>query len=340
MNFIEAYNAHALAQTYLENGRQAEAVAEYERSLREFDRLDNTARELLREEYGLSREQVERELSTAHALAQGRILAAGNTIAPERLRERVLAEFHPYSHGTPIRGSVSPGAQITSDTWQAARDLLPPEILQAMTSSYLTIQVQETTDLPPSEEYITATLESANTVRLTADGELEGYTAGRPFPVLDLADPQAGLKAAWNLRYRDGGDRLEQWSDISILDRQGNRQYTFEFYYARAFGMYRARKQYNGPEWEQDGVVSKEFSEIPVLPGTDPFSHGSSQQGRASLVLRYRYTSDHRPIGQWIYAAIARQHQVEVYDPERSIFDSTLLLADLVGEEIPAHNCA
>lgn len=338
MDFIEAYNAHALAQTYLEDGRQAEAVAEYERSLGEFNRLDATARALLQDEYGLSREQVERDLAAARALAQGRVLATGNTIVPERLRERMLAEFHPYGHGTPTRGDVAPGTEITSETWKVARDLLPPEILKAVADGHLTIHVQETTDLPPSEEYITATLDHENTVRLTSDEELDGYVAGRPFPLLDANDPQAGFKAAWNLRYRDAGDRLEQWSDISVLNRQGDTQRTFEFYDARAFGMYRARPQYNVPEWEQDGVVSKEFSEIPVLSGTDPFSHGGGQQGRASLALRYRYTSDHRPIGQWMYAAIARQHEVEVYDPERSIFDSTLLMADLVGEEIPTHN--
>jgi hypothetical protein len=257
---------------------------------------------------------------------------------PARLRERVLAEFHPYNHGTPTRGDVAPGTEITRETWQVAQALLPPEILKAMADGDLTIHVQETTDLPPSEEYIAATLDHGDTVHLTSEEELEGYVAGRPFPFLEVTDPQAGFKAAWNLRYRDAGDRLEQWSDISILNRQGNRQYAFELYYARAFGMYRARQQYSVPEWAQDGVVSKEFSEIPVLPGADPFSHGSGKGGRASLVLRYRYTNDHHPMGQWIYAAIKRQHEMQVYDPERSILDSTLLMGDLVGEEIPTHN--
>lgn len=120
MSFIEAYNAHALAQTYLENGRRAEAMAEYERSLREFSRLDETARALLRDEYGLSQEQVERDLAAARALAQGRTPVAGAPIAPERLRERVLAEFHPYSHSTPTKGDVAPGSEITRETWQVA----------------------------------------------------------------------------------------------------------------------------------------------------------------------------------------------------------------------------
>jgi hypothetical protein len=337
MSFIEAYNAHALAQTYLENGRQAEAIAEYERSLQEFSHLDNTARTLLRDEYNLSQEQVEGELSAARALAQESALTGGNVTEPQRFRERVLAEFHPYSHGMPTRSDIAPGTEITSETWQVARDLLPPEILQAVTNGSLAIHVQETTDLPPSQEYMTATWEAGKTVRLTTDYELEGYTAGRPFPVFDVADPQAGLKAAWNLRYREAGDRLEQWSDTTVLDRQGNKRYAFQSYYARAFGMYRAKPQYNVPEWEQEGVVYKELTKIPVLPADDPVAEGGGQAGRSSLVLRYRYNRDTRPIAQWFYAPISRKVETRAYTPERSTLGSTMIFADVVGEDIPMH---
>jgi hypothetical protein len=68
LSFVVAYNAYVLAQTYLENGRRAEAIVEYERSLREFNRLDDAARARLQNEYGLSREQVEKELSAARVL--------------------------------------------------------------------------------------------------------------------------------------------------------------------------------------------------------------------------------------------------------------------------------
>lgn len=335
MSLVEAYNAHALGQVYLANGRQAEAIAEYERSLREFNRLDDAARALLQNAYGLSQDQVESDLAAARTWAQGSVSTPGSPSTPERFREQVLAEFHPHSHGAPTRGDVAPGTELTRETWQVARELLPPEILKAVVDGHLTVHIQETTDLPPSPEYITATLEHSTTVRLTADGALESYTAGRPFPFLDAADPQAGLKAAWNLRYRDAGNRLEQWGEISVLNHQGDTQHTFAFYYARAFGMYRAKQQDNVPEWEQDGIVYKEFTEIPVLPGDDPVAERGGQAGRASLVLRYRYNRDARPIAQWFYAPISRKVETQAYAPERSTFGSTMILADVVGEDIP-----
>src|SRR4030095_8674399 len=60
------------------------------------------------------------------------------------------------------------------------------------------------------ENYRAATLRYAADVRLDARGNLEQYSAGLPFPVLDPAGPDAGLKLAWNLRLRSlGGDSEE-----------------------------------------------------------------------------------------------------------------------------------
>jgi hypothetical protein len=339
MDFLQAYNAYALAQTYLKRGQHAEAIVEYEQSLLRFARLDDTARTLLREEYGLTQEQVERELALAHALAQKSATAEGNTTEMERFRERVLAGFYPYGRGTLSKGQIRPGAQITLDTWQAAQNLLPPEILQTVSNGYFTILVQETTDLPPGEEYIVATLGYGDKVRLTTDEELEGYTAGLPFPVLDVTDPQAGLKAAWNLRYRDAGDRLEQWSGTLAHDSQSKVQYAFESYFARAFGMYRAKQQYNLPEWEQDGIVSKEYTEIftnPVAP-TGGFSD-TPRAGQSLLMLRHRYDSDHRPIGQWFIDAVNRKLKTVAYNPEGSALGFTMILEDVAGSQISAHD--
>jgi hypothetical protein len=67
MSFAEAYNAHALAQTYLESGRRAEAIAEYERSLRALRNLDDESRARMQREFDLSEEQIEKELAAARA---------------------------------------------------------------------------------------------------------------------------------------------------------------------------------------------------------------------------------------------------------------------------------
>jgi len=64
-------------------------------------------------------------------------------------------------------------------------------------------------DYSPPPFFAAATEKFAGQARLTADGGLEGYTAGLPFPpaAIDPADPEAGQKWAWNAaqRYQAGG---------------------------------------------------------------------------------------------------------------------------------------
>jgi tetratricopeptide (TPR) repeat protein len=67
MGFAEPYNAHALAQTYMEAGRRTEAIAEYERSLRALRNLDDDAQARMQKEFGLSEEQIQKELEAARA---------------------------------------------------------------------------------------------------------------------------------------------------------------------------------------------------------------------------------------------------------------------------------
>lgn len=83
MDFLQAYNAYSLAQLYLKDGRYAEAIVEYEESLRRYNCLGDAARTTLREEYGLSQEQIERELATARASAQGHTAPGyGDSVRP------------------------------------------------------------------------------------------------------------------------------------------------------------------------------------------------------------------------------------------------------------------
>ena len=343
VDFLQTYNAYATGQLYLKRGQHKEALVEYKQSFQQFTRLDEAARRLLREQYGLTQEQVERELAITQMLAQHTTTAPGDNTERERFRELVLTEFYPYGHGTPVQGEVGPGTQITPGNWPAAQNLLPQEILQRINDGHFVIQVQETTDLPPGDEYVVATMGSGESVRLRADEELEGYIAGRPFPALDSGDAQAGVKAAWNLFYRDAGDRLEQWSDTVVLDQNSSKTYSFSSYDARACGMYRAKQQYNLPEWEQNDIVCKEFSQTFALPVSGyPVAGGhtdsNNQVGQSLLLLRHHYASDHRPIGQWFITPMSGRMKSLAYDPEKSALGSTAIDEDVVNGQIVTHD--
>ena len=124
----------------------------------------------------------------------------------------------PYRAGFPTHPALSPGTVISSHNWQIAQDVLPPEILTRVQEGDFSIEVAPTQDFPLHKRYRAATLEHAAEASLDEHGNLTNYTAGLPFPVLDPSDAQAGLKLAWNLRFRSlGGDTEELQVMLTML---------------------------------------------------------------------------------------------------------------------------
>ena len=139
-----------------------------------------------------------------YGLLVGLLLGGGWQPALAQLDDALIQQaFYPYAVEKPALAGLEPGTSISADSWQAAESYLPVEILDKIKAGEFAFSIQETTDLPVSEAYIEATRQHAGQVRIGDDGELSGYVAGLPFPMLDPADPQAGEKAAWNVRHRD-----------------------------------------------------------------------------------------------------------------------------------------
>lgn len=109
---------------------------------------------------------------------------------------------------------VKPGDVIDSGNWQKAEDLLPPKVLEMVKTHGLVIKVDETRDYPWSPEYLEATKKYAGTVKLEDD--LAGYKGGLPFPDINLKDPNAGLKMAWNYQYIAAAD-VEYYPTANFL---------------------------------------------------------------------------------------------------------------------------
>ncbi len=81
-------------------------------------------------------------------------------------------------------------------------------------------------DYPVSEDRIAANEKYKGTARIGRDNSPENYTMGQPFQEIDPADPQIGVKHAWNMDYKhdaleghakffftywDNGDQLPLW---------------------------------------------------------------------------------------------------------------------------------
>lgn len=244
--------------------------------------------------------------------------STGAELSPEEIQRA----FYPYAQGKPTIPELPPGSVLSKDNWELGKDVLPPELLDKVKAGEVEIRTQETTDLPVSEAYIEATKKYAGQVRLGEDGELEGYVAGQPFPLLDPADPHGGVKAVWNFRYRDFGNAAQAWGNFQSVQESGKVDREMEFYYVTAYGMHRppGSDGSNPNRWEEEGILYKEFYQFLA-----PFDL------KNTMSLKHRYDDDRKRDDDWSYMPSTRKIRKLIVRHEDTILDTDLLNEDFYG---------
>jgi hypothetical protein len=220
----------------------------------------------------------------------GIVLTGVTWVSAKADNAAIVTQFFPYRQGTPRVPGLEPGTTLTKENAQRAHEVLPPEVIQILTDGEFTITIQETTDLPPRQSYVEATVAYASGVSVNG-GTLEHYRAGAPFPLLDPADPQAGIKLAWNLRYRDMGETFEMRPTPRHVNASGGVEHSNRGHMRVRFGMYRPNPEDNDPQWQEQGVFLKNSFEL-LAP--------SDQEG--IMNIRTIYDDDHRATEQWRYS--------------------------------------
>lgn len=203
----------------------------------------------------------------------------------------IRAQFHPYSQSAPQLPGLEPGVTLTAANVHLAREVLPAELVQLVTAGDLALSIHKTTDLPPRATYLDATIQHSQSVALQNSGVLAHYHAGAPFPLVDAADPQAGEKIAWNLRYRDLGEAFELRANPQQLNTNGGVEHSNRGHMKIRFGMHRPNPADNIAQWQEQGVYMKNSFEL-LAP--------SDQEGIISL--RTFYDDDTRQTEQWRYS--------------------------------------
>ena len=205
--------------------------------------------------------------------------------------------------------------------WEAAAGYLPEEILARVKLGELAFTIQETTDLPVSEAYINATKQHAEHVKIGADGELEGYVAGLPFPVLDPVGFTGWAESRMDMRHRDFGDVVQVWNTFRLLPESGLPAREIENYYVIAYGMHRPRTDGVNPNrWAEDGILYKEFFHI-----LSPFDL------KNSMSLNLRHARDRRNDDNWVYSPASRKIRKMILKMDEGPYDSGFLNEDVFG---------
>jgi hypothetical protein len=105
------------------------------------------------------------------------------------------------STAAPARAQVQPGDVITPDNASKVENLVSPGNF-ILVKQGMTMKIVPTGHLDWPPPYKEATERYSPQVSLTPDGELKGYVAGLPFPLVDANDPNAATKIMWNFQFR------------------------------------------------------------------------------------------------------------------------------------------
>ncbi len=98
---------------------------------------------------------------------------------------------------TPLGSSAPPGTVIDRGNLARFGQLVPKAMAFAIENG-LTVRVAAARRIPWPRAYQDATEHYSAQVRLDANGAMQNYVAGLPFPIIDRADPNAAVKIAYD----------------------------------------------------------------------------------------------------------------------------------------------
>jgi len=199
---------------------------------------------------------------------------------------------------------VKPGDVITAKNADKVADLLSPGN-QFLVRQGMTMDIIPTGQLDWPNPYKAATEKYSQQVRMSPEGELSNYVAGLPFPLLDLNDPQVGLKIMWNFSYRplytDDIDIREaevesRTADPSVSD-------SIERFTAGHVALYNNIDRTEippkpvDPDYVQSGIRYR-FAIYPLLEPSEM---------RGAGFLRYRHMDPRIEDNAWVYSSFSRK---------------------------------
>lgn len=136
------------------------------------------------------------------------------------MRFLILAIVSLWIVSSAVASEPTVGTVIGQNNWEQYKEYLSlPTVTQIKRGMSFKVGGDAAKFLQSSSGYKKATEKYKGTCSITADGVLQGWVAGRPFPeAIDPKDPQAGIKIAYNLERRYEGDdqTLDKYHLINV----------------------------------------------------------------------------------------------------------------------------
>ncbi len=199
------------------------------------------------------------------------------------------------------RDSIRAGEVIGQNNYTAVQAYLSPgnyELVQH--GMQMRIVPSAHLDWPPP--YRTATEKYSPQCSLGADGDLHGYVAGLPFPLLDPNDPQIANKVIWNFENRpmfsdDADLRYPEFDTYGPDGRMIDRLLVLNMALYNNVGRVEVPPTPTDPDALASGIRSR-F-------GLFPYISPSTLNGFG--FVRYRYIDTHKPDDIWSYDRYTRR---------------------------------
>lgn len=209
--------------------------------------------------------------------------------------------FAPYEKSAPTAAGYQPGMRITAKNVDALEGILDPFTFRYVKKGWFEIPTTPTFSLPQHPNYIEATRKGADKVKLSPEGMLVNFDAGRPFPQEpDAKDPQAGLKLMWNFqRSINAGDSETinpfWWTFRNTKTGQSERQIRFDWHFLN--WKHRTIFEPKPDITPNPGQIFRSIS-ANVL---EPFDLANTQ------LLIWRYENDLQRDDGWLYLGFQRR---------------------------------
>ncbi|WP_279254140.1 DUF1329 domain-containing protein [Candidatus Seongchinamella marina] len=105
---------------------------------------------------------------------------------------------------------LAAGATISHENVDQYASWLDEAVVESVRAKRFQITLGPKLHFPTHPRYFKATEDNLGATKIGREpGDLSDYIGGRPFTGLDTEDPQAGIKAAWNMRYVYAPDETE-----------------------------------------------------------------------------------------------------------------------------------
>jgi hypothetical protein len=195
------------------------------------------------------------------------------------------------------------GDKITRESADKVKDITSPAMFWLVQHGW-PMTIVETQKVHLRKAFVEATEKYSSQVKLSADGlKLEGWVAGRPFPIVDTKDPMVAMKIMQNFRFAIAYDDLDLRNfdaDTGPISTERPMQVERHFLIDHFRRLFYVGRLYVDPKPEIPNSEGYEYKET-LHPLIEPFDL------KGVGFTYYRYTDPAKQDDSWLYLPSLRR---------------------------------